>query len=156
MSVNKVILLGIVGKDPIIKNLPSGEKVANFPLATNKRGYKTKDGRDIPEQTEWHAISASGYLANTVEKYVHKRDKIYLEGELHTREYESKGEKKFITEIRVTSIELLSYKRDENSDGQQNDGRRPYQEHRNSYEPKPVSTSDYGDDGEISSEDLPF
>lgn len=156
MSVNKVILLGIVGKEPIIKNLPSGEKVANFSIATNKRGYKTKDGKDIPEQTEWHAISISGFLANTAEKYVHKGDKLYLEGELHTREYESKGEKKFITEIRANTLELLSYKKNENSGGQQNDGRKTYQERQNSYEPKPVSTSDYGDDGEISSEDLPF
>lgn len=156
MSVNKVILLGIVGKDPVIKDLPNGEKLANFSLATKKRGYRTKDGNDIPEQTEWHSIAMSGYLANTAEKYVHKGDKLYLEGELHTREYESRGERKFITEIRATSLELLSYKRDENSGGRQNDGRRPYQERQNSYEPKPVSTSDYGDDGEISSEDLPF
>lgn len=112
MSVNKVILLGNLCQDPKIKTFDNGGKVAQFSLATNKRGFRTKDGRDIPESTEYHniVINQKG-LAEVAEKYLHKGDKLYLEGELRTRQYEDNaGAKHHITEIYVSTILMLSPK----------------------------------------------
>jgi single-strand DNA-binding protein len=97
-GVNKVILVGNLGKDPDIRNLESGSKVANFSLATTEF-YKGKDGNRA-EQTEWHNISVWNQLADLSEKYLKKGDKIYLEGRIRTRSYDDKdGVKKYITEI---------------------------------------------------------
>ena len=73
MSVNKVILMGNVGKDPDVKTFDNGGVVAQFPLATTKRGFKTKDGKEVPERTEWHNIVLSNGLAKVAEQYVKKR-----------------------------------------------------------------------------------
>lgn len=80
MSVNKVILIGNVGQDPRVKYFDTGSAVATFPLATTDRGYTLANGTQIPERTEWHNIVASNRLAEIVDKYVHKGDKLYLEG----------------------------------------------------------------------------
>ncbi|MFW5757203.1 MAG: single-stranded DNA-binding protein [Bacteroidota bacterium] len=97
-GVNKVILIGNLGKDPDIRNLESGSKVANFSLATTEF-FKGKDGNRT-EQTEWHNISVWNQLADLSEKYLKKGDKIYLEGRIRTRSYDDKdGVKKYITEI---------------------------------------------------------
>lgn len=111
MSVNKVILLGFCGKEPEVKSLDNGAKVANLTLATSERGYKTKDGKDIPERTDWHNIVFWKGLAELVEKYVHKGDKLYIEGKIRTRSYEDgNGSKKYVTEIYADSLEMLSSK----------------------------------------------
>lgn len=113
MSVNKVILLGNVCQDPVVRTFDKGGKVAQFSLATNKRAYKTKEGKDIPERSEFHnvVINMAG-LAEVAEKYVQKGDKLYIEGELRTRTYDSKsGEKHYITEVYVSAMELLTPKR---------------------------------------------
>ncbi|WP_299283124.1 single-stranded DNA-binding protein, partial [uncultured Porphyromonas sp.] len=80
MSLNKVILIGNVGKDPDVRYFDSGSAIASFPLATSERGYTLANGTVIPERTEWHNIVASNRLAEIVDKYVHKGDKLYLEG----------------------------------------------------------------------------
>ena len=77
MSVNKVILMGYTGKDPDVKTFDNGGVVAQFPLATTKRGFKTKDGKEIPERTEWHNIVLSNGLAKIASQYVKKGDKLY-------------------------------------------------------------------------------
>ena len=82
MSVNKVILIGNVGQDPRVKYFDTGSAVATFPLATTDRGYTLANGTQIPERTEWHNIVASNRLAEIVDKYVHKGDKLYLEGKV--------------------------------------------------------------------------
>lgn len=112
MSVNKVILLGNVCEDPRIKVFNNGGKVAQFTLATNRRVYKAKDGREIPEKAEFHnlVVSVSG-LADVAEKYVKRGNKLYVEGELRNRTYEDRDRvKRFITEIVVHSFELLTPK----------------------------------------------
>lgn len=111
MSVNKAILMGNVCADPRIKNFDDGGKVAQFSLATNKRAYKTKDGRDIPEQTEFHniVINRKG-LAEVAEKFVRKGNKVYIEGELRTRQYDDSGATRFVTEVYATEMELLTPK----------------------------------------------
>lgn len=111
MSVNKVTLLGHTGKAPDFKEFDNGGCVATFSLATTKRGYVTKDGRQIPERTEWHNIVLQNGLAKVANQYVKKGDKLYIEGELRTRSYDdAQGVKTYITEIVATDMEMLTPK----------------------------------------------
>ena len=112
MSINKVILVGNVGSDPEVKTIGEQQnKVANFSLATSERGYTTKDGRQIPERTDWHNITAYNGPAKVVEAYVRKGSKIYVEGKIRSRSYNGQdGQKHYITEIIVETIELLDRK----------------------------------------------
>ncbi len=109
MSVNKIILLGRVGKDPEIKQFDGGNK-ASFSIATTERGFTTRDGKEIPEKTEWHNIVCWKGLATIVERFVNKGDLIYIEGKITTRSWESDGQKKYMTEIVADNIELLGNK----------------------------------------------
>ncbi len=109
MSVNKVILLGNVGKDPEVRYLDSGVAVATFPLATSDRAYTLANGTQVPERTEWHNLVLWRGLAETAEKYVHKGDKLYVEGKIRTRSYDDQtGAKRYVTEIFVDNMEMLS------------------------------------------------
>ena len=99
MSVNKVMLIGYVGKDPDIRVLEAGSKVATFSFATTEKGYTLANGTQVPERTEWHNIVVWRGLADVIEKYVHKGDKLYLE-----------GIKRYITELFVDYMEMLSVK----------------------------------------------
>ena len=111
MSVNKVILLGNVGKDPEVRYLDSGIAVASFPLATSDRAYTLANGTQVPERTEWHNLVLWRGLAETAEKYVHKGDKLYIEGKIRTRSYDDQsGAKRYITEIFVDNMEMLTPK----------------------------------------------
>jgi single-strand DNA-binding protein len=97
-GVNKVILLGNLGKDPEIRNLESGAKVATFPLATN-RTYKAQDGKRV-EETEWHNIVLWGTLADLSEKFLTKGRQVFIEGRIRSRQWDDKeGIKRYITEI---------------------------------------------------------
>lgn len=111
--VNKVILIGYVGNDPDIKlfNERGSECIANVSLATTKKGYTSKDGREVKERTEWHKLVMHNALAKVVEKYVKKGDKLYIEGELRTRNYDdAQGVKHYITEIHVSTMQMLGSK----------------------------------------------
>ena len=120
MSVNKTILLGHVGKEPDVRHLDSGMAVANFTLATTEKGYKTRDGKEVPDRTEWHQIVLWRGLAEVAEKYVHKGDKLYIEGKIRTRSYDAQdGSKRYVTEIFADSMEMLSSKNTQNSDNPQ-------------------------------------
>jgi single-strand DNA-binding protein len=111
-SVNKVMLIGNLGKDPEVKYTPSGVPVAKFSLATSER-YKGKSG-EWQDRTEWHNIIAWQRLAEIVGEYVKKGSKIYIEGRLQTSSWEDKqsGEKKYRTEIVASDLVLLSGGRD--------------------------------------------
>lgn len=103
--VNKVILLGNVGKDPEVKQFDNGS-VANFSLATSET-YKDKSGERV-KRTEWHNLSVGAPgLVDVVSKYVKKGDLLYVEGKIRTREYEKEGQKRYLTEIRVENIQLM-------------------------------------------------
>ncbi len=106
-SVNKVILVGNLGKDPEVKYTPSGVPVAKFSLATSER-YKDKAG-EWQERTEWHNIIAWQRLAEIVGEYVKKGSKLYIEGKLQTSTWEDKqsGEKKYRAEIVARDLVLL-------------------------------------------------
>lgn len=113
MSVNKVILLGNVGKDPDIRYLDSGYAVANFTLATSKRGFTAANGTQIPERTEWHNIVCWRGLAKVVEQFVKKGSQVYIEGEIRTRNYDdANGVKRYITEIFADNLELVGRRRE--------------------------------------------
>lgn len=116
MSVNKVTLLGNLGQDPTVRTFENGDKVANFSLATTDRGFTAKDGTEVPDRTEWHNCTATRGLAEVVEKYVKKGDKLYIEGKLTTRKYQDKnGEDRYVTEVRVQQLEMLTPKASDGS-----------------------------------------
>ncbi len=116
-SVNKVILVGNLGKDPEIKYTPSGTAVAKFSLATNE-GYKDKAGQ-WQERTEWHNIVAWQRLAEIVGEYVKKGSKVYIEGRLQTSSWDDKetGQKKYKTEIVANDLVLLSGRGEGDAEG---------------------------------------
>ena len=109
MSVNKVILIGNVGKDPDVRYLDNGVAVATFPLATTERGYTLQNGTQVPERTEWHNIVLWRGLAQTAEKYVHKGDKLFIEGKIKSRSYDDQnGVKRYVVEIFADNMEMLT------------------------------------------------
>lgn len=111
MSVNKVILLGNVGRDPEVRYLDTGIAVATLSLATTDRAYTLANGTQVPEKTEWHNLVLWRGLAETAEKYVHKGDKLYVEGKIRTRTYDDQsGAKRYVTEIFVDNMEMLTPK----------------------------------------------
>ena len=115
MSVNKVILVGNVGKDPEVRHLDSGVAVANFPLATSE-SYTAKNG-DKVTTTEWHNIVLWRGLADVAEKYVTKGRQLYIEGRIRTRSYDDKdGNKKYITEIYGDVMQMLGNRDSNQSD----------------------------------------
>lgn len=109
MSLNKVQLIGNVGKDPEVRYLDNHVAVAAFTLATTERGYKLANGTQVPERTEWHNIVLWRGLAETAEKYVHKGDKLYIEGKIRSRSYDDQnGVKRYVYEIFADNMEMLT------------------------------------------------
>lgn len=119
MAVNKVILLGNVGKDPQIRD-GNGQKFATFSLATTDKSYTKRDGTVMPERTEWHSIVANGNIVQVIERYVKSGTKLYIEGKLRTRKYTARDNtERQVTEVYVDSMELLSGKPQEQNTNQQ-------------------------------------
>lgn len=109
MSLNKVQLIGNVGKDPDVRYLDNGVAVASFSLATTDRTYTLANGTQVPERTEWHNIVLWRGLAQTAEKYVRKGDKLYIEGKIRSRSYDDQnGIKRTIVEIFADNMEMLT------------------------------------------------
>ena len=118
-GINKVILVGNLGKDPEVRHLEGGTSVANFTLATNEF-YKDKSGNKV-EQTEWHKIVLYRSSADFAEKYLKKGMTIYLEGKIKSRSYDKDGVKHYITEIVGDSMTILS-KKENTQSGNSEDG----------------------------------
>jgi len=111
MAVNKVLLIGNVGRDPEVRYVNNDTRVANFTLATTDRGFTTRAGAVVPEKTEWHNIVLWRGLAEVAEKYIRKGSKVFIEGKITSRSYEDKtGIKRYITEILAENLELLDRK----------------------------------------------
>lgn len=109
MSLNKVMLIGNVGVEPEVRYLDQNMAVATVRLATSEPGYTLENGTQVPERTEWHNIVLWRRLAEVVDKYVHKGDKLYIEGKIHTRSYDDKqGNKRYVTEIYADNMEMLT------------------------------------------------
>ena len=141
-SVNKVILVGNVGKDPEVKYAPSGVALAKFSLATNEK-FKNKSG-EWQDRIEWHNVLAWQRLAEIVGEYVHQGAKLYIEGKLQTSSWEdrSSGDRKYRTEIVARDIVLLG--------SRETDG----EAERNGAEGE--SESEQIGAGEITDHDIPF
>jgi single-strand DNA-binding protein len=104
-SVNKVILVGNLGKDAEVRVTPGGQSVASFSIATTEN-WTSKEG-EKKEQTEWHRIVLWGKTADTLQPYLVKGKQIYLEGRLQTRQWEKEGQKHYTTEVKADKIVLL-------------------------------------------------
>ena len=116
-SINKVILVGRLGKDPEIRSTPSGTSVAKFSLATDDR-YTDKNG-EKQERTEWHNITAWGKLAEICGQYLKKGKLVYIEGKIRTDSWDDKetGQKRYRTEIVADTMQMLDRKGDESGGG---------------------------------------
>ncbi|HYM62495.1 MAG TPA: single-stranded DNA-binding protein, partial [Thermoanaerobaculia bacterium] len=112
MSINKVILIGRLGKDPEVRSVPSGTTVAKFSLATDER-FTDRNG-EKQERTEWHNIVAWGKLADICGQYLRKGKQVYIEGSIRTDSWEDKesGQKKYRTEIIANTMKMLGSKSD--------------------------------------------
>lgn len=114
---NKVFLKGNVGQDPTITDFQNGGKVAQFTLATTERGFTTRDGKEIPDVTDWHniVVKQSG-LAGVCQQYVKKGTPLLIVGKVRTRSYQDNaGQTRYITEIIVDEMELLGGKKPESA-----------------------------------------
>lgn len=105
-GVNKVILVGRLGKDPEVRNLDNGATVANFTIATSE-SYKDRTTGEKKEITEWHNIVLWRGLAEISQKYLHKGDQVYIEGKLRTRSWEKEGVTRYTTEVVADSMTML-------------------------------------------------
>ena len=153
-SVNKVILLGNVGKDPEMRSTPGGTLVANFTLATSDR-QKDAQG-NYQERTEWHNLVAFTRTAEIIRDYVKKGSKLYVEGKIQTRSWDDKesGAKRYRTEIIVNDISLLSG-RDESASGGYSRSAASSSSSA-SFDQRPSGSDEYAQQAEISDDDIPF
>jgi single-strand DNA-binding protein len=134
-GVNKVILVGNLGRDPETKYMPSGGAVTNISIATSKT-WKDKDSGEKKEKTEWHRVVFFNRLAEIAGEYLKKGSQVYIEGELRTREWERDGQKHYSTEVVAGEMQMLGGR---GESGGQSSGQ--------SYGPPPADDFD---------EDLPF
>ena len=149
-SVNKVFLLGNVGKDPEIRSTGGGTMVANFTLATSDR-FQDQQG-NWQDRTEWHNLVAFKRLAEIVRDYVKKGSKLYIEGKIQTRSWDDKetGAKRYKTEILVNDLSLLSGRDDATGGSSRSSGSA------NVDQRQPAAHDEYSHSAEISDEDIPF
>jgi single-strand DNA-binding protein len=148
-GVNRVILIGNLGKDPEIRNLEGGVKVANFSLATTET-YKGKNGEKV-EQTEWHNIVLWRGLAEVAESYLKKGNSIFIEGKIKTRDWTDKdGNKRYTTEIVADNMVMLGSRRDQSNAGEYTPAQKPEKE------AQPESLEQSADLNAETGDDLPF
>lgn len=108
---NKVMLIGNVGLEPEVRYVDQGVAVARLRLATTERGYTLPNGTQVPEHTDWHSVILWRKMAEIAEKYIHKGDKIYVEGRIRYSTYDNKqGQRRDVTEIWADNLELLTPK----------------------------------------------
>lgn len=111
-GVNKVILIGMLGKDPETKTFANGGSVTTFSIATSER-WKDKNTGEMKEQTEWHSIVLNNKLGEIAQQYLRKGSKVYIEGSLHTRKWQDQnGQDRYTTEIRGDQMQMLGDKGD--------------------------------------------
>ena len=149
---NKIMLIGNVGKEPDVRSLDHDRKVANFSLATNEF-YRDQRG-EKQQQTEWHNIVVWNKLAEVVERYVKKGDRVYVEGKIRTRSYENKeGEKKYTTEILVNNLNMLGGNSGQSRESQSGNGQETHSGNSQVYAKDVVSENS---EFQPQDDDLPF
>lgn len=153
MSVNKVILVGNLGKDPELRYTASGVAVATFSLATSER-YKGRDGQQ-QEKTEWHNVVAWRQLAEICGKYLHKGKQVYIEGKIQTRSYDDRdGNKRYMTEIVADQMQMLGSRNEEGGARQASSGQ-GYQSQPARQEQEPAA-SNFKEPSYNTDDDIPF
>lgn len=120
-GVNKVILVGRLGRDPEVRNLDSGVSVANFTVATSE-SYRDKTTGEKKETTEWHNVVLWRGLAEVAQKYLHKGDLVYIEGKLRTRSWEKEGVTRYTTEVIADNMTMLSTRGSNSGSSAENQG----------------------------------
>jgi single-strand DNA-binding protein len=155
-SVNKVIIVGNLGRDPEMRTFPSGDQVANVTVATTDK-WKDKQSGEMKEATEWHRIVFNGRLAEIAGQYLRKGSQVYVEGSLRTRKWtDQSGVEKYSTEIRADQMQMLGQRQggDQGDDGGQSrapaPAPRPHQ--RNAPAPAPRASSGFDD----MDDDIPY
>ena len=114
---NKVMLIGNVGKEPDVRYYDADQAVAKVALATSERGYTLKNGTQVPDRTDWHNLLFYRKLAKIVEQFVHKGDKLYIEGRLRYNTYDDQqGRRRYVTDILVDNMEMLTPRRKTDSE----------------------------------------
>ena len=148
-SINRVTLIGNLGRDPEIRYLPSGDPVANVTIATSSK-YKGKDGNMV-EETEWHRVTFFGKLAEIVGQYLKKGRPVYVEGRIKTRKFTDKdGVEKYATDIIANEMQMLGERQDSGDDAPQQ-AQRPAPQSAQRQAPRPSSGFEDFDD-----EPIPF
>lgn len=152
-GLNKAQLIGRLGQDPEVRQMPSGQAVANISVATSE-SWKDKETGEKKERTEWHRVTMYGRLAEIAGEYLKKGAQVYIEGRLHTREWEKDGIKRFSTEIICEDMQMLGSAR---TDGGANTGGQQRPQAQSNAKPaaaattsRPAGDQDFGDD------DIPF
>lgn len=149
-SVNKVIILGNLGRDPEVRYAPSGDAIANIAVATME-SWKDKATGEKKTQTEWHRVSFFGKLAEVVGQYLKKGSPVYIEGSLRTRKWQDKdGQERFVTEIRADAMQMLG---GQNNDGQKAPAPAPAPRPAPAPKPPPAPAKNQFDDMD---DDIPF
>jgi single-strand DNA-binding protein len=156
-SVNKIIIVGNLGRDPEVRTFPSGDRVANVTIATTDK-WKDKTSGEMKEHTEWHRVVFNGRLAEIAGEYLRKGSQAYVEGSLRTRKYTDKdGNERSITEVRADTLQLLGSRQGMGSPSAQDDddgaSRRAAPPSRQQPAAKPASKSTGFDDMD---DDIPF
>ena len=147
---NKVMLIGNVGKEPDVHYYDADQAVAQVSFATTEKGYTLANGMKVPDHTDWHNLVFFRGLAKVVEKYVHKGDRLYVEGRIRYRLYDDKqGKRHNITEIYVDNMEMLTSRSASSSTA-------PAQPVQPAASQPASSTTDSSTAGATEQEDLPF
>ncbi len=133
-SVNKVIIVGNLGRDPEMRSFPSGDQIANVTIATTDR-WKDKQSGEMKEATEWHRVVFNGRLAEIVGQYLRKGSQVYVEGSLRTRSWEKDGVKQYSTEIRADQMQMLGSRQGMGGPGAGHDDGAGYEAPRQSVAP---------------------
>lgn len=156
-SVNKVILIGTLGKDPELKYTPQGTAVTKFSMATNEN-FKDKQSGEWKERTEWHNIVCWQRTAEVAAEYLKKGGKVYIEGRLTTRSWDDKetGQKKYMTEVVANDLVLLGGKGGSGGgDSEHSGGAR--KSSGSGFDQRPAASEDhFAQSTEITDEDIPF
>lgn len=161
-GVNKVILVGALGKDPEVRYLPNGGAVANMTLATSD-SWRDKQTGEQKEQTEWHRVVVFGKLAEVAGEYLRKGSQVYIEGQLRTRKWtDQSGQERYTTEINVPQIggvmQMLGGRQSGEPTGGQQQSRQPQQQRQKQQRPEQSSEPpmDFDDDIPFAPVGLPF
>ncbi len=156
-SVNKVIIVGNLGRDPEVRTFPSGDQVANVTIATTDR-WKDKQSGEMKEATEWHRVAFHGRLAEIAGQYLRKGSQVYVEGSLRTRKWtDQSGVEKYSTEIRADSLQMLGGRPGGDQGGDGGQSRAPAPAPRSAPRPAPAPTPAHAGSGfDDMDDDIPF